>query len=639
MPQLRALLWPLLLLPAIAATGMPARASAAQSATAQPVRLQLKWHHQFQFAGYYAAQAQGYYRQEGLDVTILEGDQDRPPIQEVLAGRADFAVSDADVLLAYLRGEPLVVLAAIFQHSPYILMTRADSNIRKPSDLPGRTIMLSTEQGIAQLKAVFRREGIPLDAVNIVPHRWDNQLLVAGRVDAISAYSTVEPFQLRAAGVEPATIRAMDYGVDFYGDTLFTTRQYLEAHPRQVEAFRRASLRGWQYAMANPEEIIERILQMPGVRQRGITREMLRYEAQAMRELILPDLVDMGHMNPGRWETIARVYASIGMIEEMPPPQVIDQFVYDPDERRESRWLRPLLAALGAVVVAGAVTVAWNLQLRRVVARRTAELRVANETLEQRVAERSAEAERRAAQLRALATQLAHAEQRERRRIAQVLHDDLQQLLVAAKFNISIARTAPTANGGSLALQQVDDLLDQSLATARSLTTELSPSVLHRGSLADALQWLANWMQDTHGLAVRVDADEATNPQDDDVRLLLFQAVRELLFNVVKHAGVSEATVRLACVDAQVRAVVADEGAGFDASRGGWSDRGTGLGLLEIQERLELLGGRMEIDTAPGKGCRVAVTAPLRTGPPETGNPQAAAAHGGEAAPPALRLG
>lgn len=344
---------------------------------AHSVRLQLKWHHQFQFAGYYAAKAKGFYVAEGLDVTVLEGSKEHPPIREVLAGKAEFGVSDADLLTAYLQGKPVVALGTIFQHSPYILMTRADSGIRAPSDLRGKTIMLADEQGIVQLQAIFHREGISQGAVNIIPHTWNNQDLIDRNVDAISAYATVEPFQLAQQGVDAGMIRAMDYGVDFYGDTLFTTAEYAAKHHTEVDAFRRASMRGWEYALEHPGEIIEMILAMPGVKERGITRESLQYEAKTMRDYILPGLVDMGHMNPGRWEAIARVYRESGIIP--PGKRSLEPFLFDPDGAPAARWIVPLLIAVGAVALVAGVVVLWNLQLRRLVAGRTAELLQANQ--------------------------------------------------------------------------------------------------------------------------------------------------------------------------------------------------------------------------------------------------------------------
>ncbi|HWQ92700.1 MAG TPA: ABC transporter substrate-binding protein [Clostridia bacterium] len=354
-------------------------------AAADQVRLRLKWRHQFQFAGYYAAQAKGFYRQEGLEVRILEGDEAHPSIKEVLGGGAEFGVSDADLVEAYLQGRPVVVLAAVFQHSPYVLITRADRGIRTLSDLRGRKVMMGEEQGVVQIKAMFLKEGMSLDAIEIVPHTMDESDLVAGRVDAISAYSTVEPFRLRAMGVEPYMIRAVDYGVDFYGDTLFTTQEQIEREGERVAAFRRASLRGWEYAMAHPEEIIDEILKLPGVGERGVTRDLLRREAAAMRGLVLPGLVRIGHMNPGRWEVIARTYAELGSKPRMPGPRQLEPFIYEPGARPQSKWLMPLLASLGVLVFTGFWILIWNLQLRRAVARRTGELQHAERQLREYV--------------------------------------------------------------------------------------------------------------------------------------------------------------------------------------------------------------------------------------------------------------
>ncbi len=243
------------------------------------------------------------------------------------------------------------------------------------------------------------------------------------------------------------------------------------------------------------------------------------------------------------------------------------------------------------------------------------ELQAANQSLEQRVAERTAEAEERAAQLQRLAVELTQAEQRERQQLAQILHDHLQQLLVGAKFNIGILRNQLNEAGQREALKQVDDLLSESLRTSRSLTAELSPPVLHEGSLAQVLEWLARWMQDKHGLRVEVEADEQVDPPTQEVRILLFQAVRELLLNIIKHAKVDRARIVMHQLGAdQIRILVADEGAGFDPSQSRTdpheSQSGSGFGLFSIRERLELLGGWMRIDSQAGQGTRIALTAP-----------------------------
>jgi PAS domain S-box-containing protein len=246
--------------------------------------------------------------------------------------------------------------------------------------------------------------------------------------------------------------------------------------------------------------------------------------------------------------------------------------------------------------------------LRDIDARKKAEVRLlrVNQTLEQRVAERTAEAQQRASQLQALASQLPQTEHRERQRLAMVLHDHLQQLLVGTKYHIGMLRNQSRDQGLHTSLRRVDDLLDQSLEVSRSLTIELSPPILFRSPLKDVLQWLGKWMAEQHGLTVDVQADERIDPEDDEVRVLLFQAIRELLFNVSKHAKVNQARLEAVRVGDQLRVVVSDAGAGFDPHHPPERKARTGgLGLFSIQQRLELLGGRMQVDSAPGEGTRV----------------------------------
>ena len=340
----------------------------------EQVSLQLKWWHQFQFAGYYAAQARGFYQEEGLEVQIVEGGPTRAPLAAVVRGAAQYGVGDSDVVLARIKGQPVVACAAIFQHSPYVILSRRDRKIRSPADLIGARVMLSDDQGAAQLQAMLQREGIKPEQVKFEHHSWDLADLVAGRVDAVSAYAMVEPEQLRAQGVEPATLRALDYGVDFYGDTLFTHETELRAHPERVAALVRASLRGWAYALDHPEEIADLILKMDGVTARGATRQEMLRQAEGMREYILPNVVEIGHMNPGRWQHIARTFAEQG---PGPAKFSLEGFLYDPNPPPDPALRRKLLAlGLGGLAVAG-LALLWTVQMRRQVRKRTAELQAA----------------------------------------------------------------------------------------------------------------------------------------------------------------------------------------------------------------------------------------------------------------------
>ncbi len=225
---------------------------------------------------------------------------------------------------------------------------------------------------------------------------------------------------------------------------------------------------------------------------------------------------------------------------------------------------------------------------------------------------------RRAAQLQNLASELTLAEQRERRRLAQLLHDHLQQLLYAARLSLSTFRRRVQDQDLQNMIQHVDALLGQCIDESRSLTIELSPPVLYDAGLAPALEWLARQMQQNYRLSVAVDADAEAEPEAEDIKVLLFQSVRELLFNVVKHAKARSARVKMSqAPDRQIRIDIVDNGVGLNLDKLHTQDvYGVGFGLFSIRERLEQLGGRLEMQAVPGKGTHVSIFAPRYRPPP-----------------------
>lgn len=247
-------------------------------------------------------------------------------------------------------------------------------------------------------------------------------------------------------------------------------------------------------------------------------------------------------------------------------------------------------------------------------------LRRLNEGLERRVAERTAVAEQRASQIRALASGLSQAERRERRRLSQLLHDHVQQLLVAAKLQVGLLQKRTGEDTTREAAKRVESLLDDALAESRSLNTQLSPRILFESGLGAALQWLGDEMREKYGLSVATVMKDGSEVEAEDVRAMAFEAVRELLFNVVKHAGVTEAAVRVYRAGAALAIDVEDRGAGFDLEMEPL-DRRARLGLAGVRQRLELVGGRLEVQSAVGKGTTVTLTIPLAEDAPPDEEP------------------
>lgn len=233
-----------------------------------------------------------------------------------------------------------------------------------------------------------------------------------------------------------------------------------------------------------------------------------------------------------------------------------------------------------------------------------------NRTLERRVRARTAEAERRAAQLRALAAQLVNAEENERRRLADLLHDHVQQILTAARLRLrGLARELPPGASGSL--DKVDRHLDECISVCKSLTLQLSPPIAIDQGLDTAFEWLSQWAASEHGLRVEVDVPEELKAPSAVAGTFLFQAVKELLFNVVKHSRVERATVRAWEAPGEgVSVEVTDSGVGFDPEAIPSPDENGGFGLFSMAERVELLGGQLAIESAPGGPTRVVVGLP-----------------------------
>lgn len=313
----------------------------------ESVRLQLKWTHAFQFAGYYMAVEKGFYEEAGLEVQLLEASPGSGSDHAVLNGKAEFGVGNSSLLLERQAGAPVVALAVIFQHSPLVLVAHQSQPVQSVHDLKGKRIMFEAQS--AELQAYLRQEGLEMTALQVLPHSLNTRDLIDGRVDGMTAYSTNELYELDQAGFPYQLYSPRAVGIDFYGDNLFTTEQQIKDHPERVAAFRTASLKGWQYAIEHRDETIDLILARYPTKN---SRAFYQFEAQQMALLLQSSLIEVGYMNPGRWRHIAQTYAFLGLL---PKEVSLDGFLYDtsPPTRVWSPYLGGALAlALGVTLLA-----------------------------------------------------------------------------------------------------------------------------------------------------------------------------------------------------------------------------------------------------------------------------------------------
>ena len=347
----------------------------AASLATERVILQLRWDHQFQFAGYYAALWQGYYDAVGLDVEIRSAVAPNGGIlnvvKEVADGNADFGIGGADILAARDKGMALVVTASIFQSSDIGFVAKKQSQISSPADLAGKRLS-RIPGGLAdiELQAMLWAEGIEFSALIAANTRLTRgppfRQLAEGWTDVVGTYASSALWTARQTGIEISVLRPSAYGVDFYGDSIFTTRELVDRNRALVRKFVAASLKGWVYALEHGREIADRISSelprsVPVADVRGFNRFLIEH----VRRLTLYPIVPLGRMDPDRWR---RMHAMLGAAGVVKNTLDIDTLIFDRDsvKRRAREFILKAFAVGSAMlVVLLAVFAVWTWSLRR----------------------------------------------------------------------------------------------------------------------------------------------------------------------------------------------------------------------------------------------------------------------------------
>lgn len=289
--------------------------SFSQEKELKKVVLKLKWDHKFQFAGYYAAKEKGFYEKRGLDVEIQELKEGENPVDTVISGEAQFGIGGSDLIVEKASGKDIMILAPIFQHSHLVLVTDKKSGIDNIHDIKDKSITLGPTS--KELLVYLYNEGIDWRKLNIANKvtKGEGHDLRSFEVSSDSTLDRHNDFEIRIFNPRVS-------GMDFYGDSIFTSSKYMKRNIKIIDEFLNASFEGWDYALANRDEIVELIYTKYSAKR---TKLELLSEAYEVDKLVMPQVVKIGYTNKNRWDFIAKEFKNAGLIEKRID---VDKFVF-----------------------------------------------------------------------------------------------------------------------------------------------------------------------------------------------------------------------------------------------------------------------------------------------------------------------
>ncbi len=281
------------------------------------VTLQLAWFDQFQYAGYYIAKEKGFYKEVGLDVDILPFSFDKKIIQDVNNGKIDFAIGKENLILEKLKYPNIVALAAIFQASPLILISKKDSKVKieRIEDFANKRVMTTRDDAEeASLKAMLVSKKVDIKSLKFIPHSHNIKDLIDNKTDLISAYTSKAPFFLKKSGIQYNSFSPKDYGFDMYSDLLYTNKELIQSDPNSVILFKNATLKGWEYAYTNINETVELILNK--YNSQKLSKDELTFEANELKKLSYYETTKLGEIKYEKLKRIYDLYNILGLVDK-----------------------------------------------------------------------------------------------------------------------------------------------------------------------------------------------------------------------------------------------------------------------------------------------------------------------------------
>lgn len=554
----------------------------AQSTPKDSVTLYLRWKHQFQFAGYYIALEKGYYQEAGVHVNIREFDGKTNVRSALAGGDAQYGSELGGLILSDPASSKLSVLGTVYQRSPVILLT-VDRSIESLTDLAGKRVI-----GLTEVKAMLKSAGV-LDKVKFKKGFTDLESLLSGEFDAIGAHIADQPRRLEKMGIPYKIFRPEDYAIGFYGECLITTREEIEHHPQRVEKILKASMRGWKYAMAHPEEVVELIIDKYNP---ALPKDDLLFQHQVQKNLIMPGFFEIGSMNPDRWTMMSNVLMGLGLL---PVDFEIEGLIYEKDDTHWlERWYWFILAGVAVAILGSAALLLFNFKLRKAVATKTASLKKINSELDNFV------------------YSLSH---------------DIRAPLASIQGLINVYHVAPSEREECVdrietSVRRLDQFLLEIVDHSKNIRMAIEPVEIDIEGLIEQVYEELRYQKEAERVKLVKELDIQAKVITDKRRMIVL--LRNFMSNSIRYrsAKVEEPFVKVSfrATKHQLVLEISDNGQGIPKDhldkiydmfyRASESENGSGLGLYIVKETVEGMKGYISVRSTLDQGTEFKVTLP-----------------------------